>query len=95
MQFGKRCLALLSDEAFDSLMYFLKTRKRLNLVDPQTYTEKLLYIKRNDHNPLMTLCADTVLVLADSEQGIALKPVKGNEDMFRRLFGDALAIGEK
>ena len=45
MQFGKRCLALLSDEAFDSLMYFLKTRKRLNLVDPQTYTEKLLYIK--------------------------------------------------
>lgn len=49
MQFGKRCLALLSDEAFDSLMYFLKTRKRLNLVDPQTYTEKLLYIKRNDH----------------------------------------------
>lgn len=38
---------------------------------------------------------DTVLVLADSEQGIALKPVKGNEDMFRRLFGDALAIGEK
>ena len=58
MQFGKRCLALLSDEAFDSLMYFLKTRKRLNLVDPQTYTEKLLYIKRNDHNPLMTLCAD-------------------------------------
>ena len=58
VQFGKRCLALLSDEAFDSLMYFLKTRKRLNLVDPQTYTEKLLYIKRNDHNPLMTLCAD-------------------------------------
>ncbi len=38
---------------------------------------------------------DTVLVLADSEQGIALKPVKGNEDMFRRLFGDALSIGER
>ena len=38
---------------------------------------------------------DTVLVLSDSEQGIALKPVKGNEDMFRRLFGDALAIGEE
>lgn len=38
---------------------------------------------------------DTVLVLADSEQGIALKPVKGNEGMFRRLFGDALSIGER
>lgn len=37
---------------------------------------------------------DTVLVLADSEQGVALKPVKGNEDMFRRLFGDALTIEE-
>lgn len=37
---------------------------------------------------------DTVLVLADSEQGIAVKPVKGNEEMFRKLFGDALSIGE-
>lgn len=37
---------------------------------------------------------DTVLVLADSEQGIAVKPVKGNEEMFRRLFGDALSIGK-
>lgn len=57
-QFGKRCLAPLSDESFDSLIYYLKTRKRLNLANPRTYTEKLLYIKRNDHNPLMTVCAD-------------------------------------
>lgn len=38
---------------------------------------------------------DTVLVLADSEQGIALKPVKGNEALFTRLFGDALSLGRE
>ena len=38
---------------------------------------------------------DTVLVLSDSEQGIALKPVKGNEEMFRKLFGGALSLGER
>lgn len=37
---------------------------------------------------------DTVLVLSDSEQGIALKPVRGNEEMFRKLFGGALTLGE-
>jgi AbrB family looped-hinge helix DNA binding protein len=29
---------------------------------------------------------DTVLVLADSERGIAVQPVKGNEDVFDNLF---------
>ncbi len=38
---------------------------------------------------------DTILVLADSEQGIALKPIKGNEDMLRRIFGDTFSIGEQ
>lgn len=37
---------------------------------------------------------DTVLVLSDSEQGIALKPVKGNEDLFRQLLGEGLSLGE-
>lgn len=36
---------------------------------------------------------DTVLVLADSEQGIAIKPIKGNEDLFAQLFGGALELG--
>lgn len=29
---------------------------------------------------------DTVLVLADAEQGIAVKPIKGNEAFFAQLF---------
>lgn len=30
---------------------------------------------------------DTVLVLSDAEQGIAIQPIKGNEAFFKQVFG--------
>lgn len=35
---------------------------KLNLNNPQTFSEKIQWIKLNDHNPLYTFCADKVLV---------------------------------
>lgn len=38
---------------------------------------------------------DTVLVLADRDKGIAVKPIKGNEQLFAQIFGGALSVGEE
>lgn len=79
----KRCMRLLSDESFDRIVYWLATHKRLNVTSPKTYTEKLLYIKRNDHNPLMTICADKFRVygyLKDIGFGRILKQLYGVYD---------------
>ena len=36
---------------------------------------------------------DTVLVMADRARGIAVVPVRGDEDLFGRLFGAAMPDG--
>ena len=73
--FCRRALTPLSDEQFDSLVFYLKNKHKLNLVNPSTYTEKLLYIKRNDHDARMTLCADKYRV-GDYLNSIGLGEIK-------------------
>lgn len=48
----------LPDETYLKWIYYLETGKRLNLVNPHRYNEKLQWIKLYDHNPLYTILAD-------------------------------------
>ena len=53
-----RSLWFLSDKAFVKLIYKLRMGKKLNLENPQTFTEKLQWLKLYDHNPQYTQMAD-------------------------------------
>lgn len=53
-----RSLGFLSDKAFIKLIYRLRMGKKLNLENPQTFTEKLQWLKLNDHNPQYSQMAD-------------------------------------
>ena len=52
----------LSDEQFLRMIYFIKFHKRLNLKDPQTYNEKLQWLKLNDRRPEYTTMVDKYAV---------------------------------
>lgn len=52
----------LSDDFFLTIAYRIKMGKKLNLDNPQTYNEKLQWLKIHDRNPLYTELVDKVLV---------------------------------
>lgn len=56
--FFYRSLWFLSDKAFIKLIYRLRMGKKLNLRNPQTFTEKLQWLKLYDHNPQYSCMAD-------------------------------------
>lgn len=43
-------------------LYFIHLGKKLNLKDPQTFNEKLQWLKLHDHNPLYTTLCDKLAV---------------------------------
>lgn len=51
-------LRFIPDEPFLKIKYRVKTGKKLNLRDPQTFTEKIQWIKLNDHNPQYSKMVD-------------------------------------
>ncbi len=51
-------LRFIPDKQMIQLQYRIKTKKRLDLENPKTYTEKLQWYKLNYHDALMTRCAD-------------------------------------
>ena len=53
-----RSLGFLSDKAFIKLVYRLRMGKKLNLENPQSFTEKLQWLKLNDHKPQYSKMAD-------------------------------------
>ena len=60
--------AFISDEDFAKKNYRMKTGKTLNLEHPQTFDEKLWYLKLHNHDPLMTICSDKYRVREYVEQ---------------------------
>ena len=50
------------DALYLKLLYRLFVGKRLNLKNPQTYTEKLQWLKIHDHNPLYPTMVDKYAV---------------------------------
>lgn len=57
-RYGQR----LSDETYIKLYYRFSMGKKLNLKNPQTFTEKLQWLKLYDHNPLYTTLVDKYAV---------------------------------
>lgn len=56
--FGK----IIPDKAYIKMMYYVKLGKKCNLKNPQTFDEKLNYLKLNDRNPKYSQLADKYLV---------------------------------
>ena len=56
--FGKYFLKKYNDEEYIRLLYRKAFGKDLNLDDPQTFNEKLQWLKLNYRDPDMALCAD-------------------------------------
>ena len=52
----------LGDKAYIKLKYYLRMGKRLNLSNPETYNEKLQWLKLHDRNPLYTTLVDKYAV---------------------------------
>lgn len=55
---GKELLRWLPDEAQIRLVYRLKMGRKLNLKNPETFTEKLQWVKLYDHKPVYTRMVD-------------------------------------
>ena len=49
---------ILSDKTFLKISYFVKMEKKLDLENPQTYSEKLQWLKLHDRNPEYTKMVD-------------------------------------
>ncbi len=63
----RKIIAKLTDfspELTSKIYYFTKIKKRLNLKNPKTFNEKLMYLKLNEYeeNELITKCADKYAV---------------------------------
>lgn len=52
------CLSFIPDNLMIKLQYYIKTGRKLNLKNPQRYTEKLQWYKLNYRYPLMVKCVD-------------------------------------
>jgi len=92
---GKRgILNWMSDEAFVKLLYRAGVGKKLNLNNPQTYNEKLQWLKLHDRRPLYTQIVDKFEVRSYVAEKIGkqyLIPLVGGPwDSFDEIDFDAL-----
>lgn len=58
----KKAAHLFPDKIFLKILYFVKFNKKLNLRNPQTYNEKLQWLKIYDRNPFYTILVDKLNV---------------------------------
>ncbi|MFP4564023.1 MAG: ATP-grasp fold amidoligase family protein [Spirochaetia bacterium] len=54
--------SFIPDDSYGRFIYKLYTGRSLNLDNPETFDEKLWWLKLNDHNPLLSICSDKVAV---------------------------------
>lgn len=83
----------LGDEEFADMMHERHTGKRLNLENPQTFDEKVWYLKLHDKDGLKTVCTDKYDVREYVSQcglGHILNEVYGVYDSFREVPFDIL-----
>ena len=52
----------ISNEAMSKFYFKIVLKKKLNLENPQTFNEKLQWLKLHDHNPLYTTMVDKYAV---------------------------------
>lgn len=97
---GKRCVRVLfsygqwlSDGTYVKLYYRFSMGKKLNLKNPQTFTEKLQWLKLYDHNPLYTTLVDKYAVkpwVAEKIGEQYIIPTLGVWDSFDEIEFDKL-----
>ena len=83
----------LSDRAYVKLYYRFSMGKRLNLKNPQTFNEKLNWLKLYDHNPLYTTLVDKYAVKSWGAEWIGeqyIIPTLGVWDSFDEIDFDKL-----
>ena len=87
--FGK----ILPDETYLKTIFFLRNKKWLNLTHPQTYNEKVNWLKLHDHNPLYSEMVNkkTARNIAAQKIGLTHVPVLlGCWDKFEDIDFNAL-----
>lgn len=88
-----KCLSFVPDKPMLKLQYRIKTGRKLNLKNPQRYTEKLQWYKLYYKNPLMIQCVDKYDVRAYVESkglGHILNECYGVFDRVEDIDFDAL-----
>ncbi|GHV12784.1 glycosyl transferase [Spirochaetia bacterium] len=88
-----RFARILTDKCFIKLKYSLLLKKKLNLKNPQTYNEKLQWLKLYDRKPEYTIMADKFEVrkyIADTIGEDYLIPLLGIWDSFDDIDFDKL-----
>lgn len=60
MKLYRILLTILGERLFLKAKYYYRVRKKLNLNDPVTFSEKLQWLKLHERLPLMTLLADKI-----------------------------------
>ena len=88
-----KCLSFVPDKWMIQLQYRIKTGRKLNLKNPQRYTEKLQWYKLYYKNPLMIQCVDKYDVRAYVESkglGYILNECYGVFDRVEDIDFDAL-----
>ncbi|MEM5568747.1 ATP-grasp fold amidoligase family protein [Aerococcus viridans] len=75
-----KVLEMMPDKWVIHLQYYAALGRRLNLNNPQRFTEKIEWYKLNYRNPLMTICADKYLVRSYVED-------KGYSELLPELYG--------
>ena len=75
-----RISAVLPDALYLRMIYRLRVRRKLNLDNPRTFTEKMQYMKLTDHNPLYKEIADKYEVRKYVSERIG-------EEYLTRLYG--------
>lgn len=82
-----------SDKTYLKLIYFLSTKERLNLNNPQNFTQKLQWMKLFYRNPIMTQCVDKFSVREFVQKKIGetyLIPLLGIYTNFNEINFDKL-----
>ena len=69
----------MSDEHYLKMIYKINMHKKLNLDDPQTFNEKLQWLKIHDHNPMYTTMVDK----CDAKEYVS--NIIGNEYIIKTL----------
>lgn len=81
------------DQAFARKLYKKRIGQDLNLDDPQTFDDKLWYLKLHNRDPLLTICSDKYRVREYVEQcglGHILNELYGVYDDARKIDFDTL-----
>lgn len=74
-----RCLRFIPDKPMIKLQYFIKTKRKLNLKNPQRYTEKIQWYKLHYRHEKMPICVDKYRVREFIEE-------KGLQDILVKLY---------